>query len=1056
MSADRTHYIVRNFAKEERFKDRPYVVNWPHMRFYAEVPLHSPSGYVLGSYCVVDNQPRAEFGNDEVDALREIADAVAQHLENVRIVNCHRRAENLVKGLTKFVKDHADFDPADASSPAVVPNTNSNEKSIEADALSTEQYSSTDFTDQTSPIFPQSEQSEATSFFPPNPGISSATPSDETEIADALVPEESSTIDDGQKSLPRVSVTNESVAMSERVAMVFSRASVVLRDSMDLDGVLFLDACRSNSGVASAGEAGNWEPLPKTANPEFLVDSLPTPLDLPGVGSLSKESQRLCELLGYASSGSESNLLELEGGLTLTEDLLNAMIASFPAGQILNLDAGADCDDYLSPKVKSHDQNCETAHAAMNIIRHISRRLAKYLPGANSVLFFPLWDWNKSRWLAGTLVWTRTSDRALGMEELHYFRAFGDSIISEVSRIVWAFTEKSKSDFISSLSHELRSPLHGILASAELLHASPLEPTQRDMTKMVETCGLTLLDTMNHLLDFSKINNLTTLKSSNPDASQTDLTNLTTVFSLDVLVEEIADILYTGRRAPEMVTHLAGRVPSMTAHSDLMGRQASSDEMTVVIRIEELHTWRVQSVAGAWGRILMNLLGNSMKWTKVGFVEICLSKAKMQSDTRTVLAHLSVTDTGRGIAPDFLKHQLFSPFAQEDSLAEGVGLGLSIVHRLVTSLGGHINVQSELGIGTQVDVYVPVRVLEPGAAESRDGLISLQSQTSSGPVQVCLINFHRYPALREVPTGILSPEAKRKLSIQSSLGKIFMAQPGWQVTLAESVEKAHGDVAVMEEATFKEVLVDGRVPSGIFVKTGLMFFIVLCGRMPLFTSENLSGNVIYIPQPLRPRKIEEAMKVILDHLETCVHDATSTSETGFALSVRSQMSEAEASYSDTSKSSQVVISEVAVETTLADPLPESLVIASSKRPDDVNVLIVDDNDINLKILVTFLRKIGCSYDSASNGLIALDKYKESDRRFDFVLMDLSMPVMDGLVATRKIREYEKEQGLIPSRIMAITGVASASMQQQALAAGTDEYLVKPVSLHDLKKVMKLA
>jgi signal transduction histidine kinase len=85
------------------------------------------------------------------------------------------------------------------------------------------------------------------------------------------------------------------------------------------------------------------------------------------------------------------------------------------------------------------------------------------------------------------------------MEDLHYFQAFGDSLISEVSRIHWTASENSKFDFLSSVSHELRSPLHGILASAELLQDISLEPAHRDIVKMISTSGRTLLDTMNHL-----------------------------------------------------------------------------------------------------------------------------------------------------------------------------------------------------------------------------------------------------------------------------------------------------------------------------------------------------------------------------------------------------------------------------------------------------------------------------------------------------------------------------------------------------------------------------
>lgn len=133
---------------------------------------------------------------------------------------------------------------------------------------------------------------------------------------------------------------------------------------------------------------------------------------------------------------------------------------------------------------------------------------------------------------------------------------------------------------------------------------------------------------------------------------------------------------------------------------------------------------------------------------------------------------------------------------------------------------------------------------------------------------------------------------------------------------------------------------------------------------------------------------------------------------------------------------------------------------------------------SFQLISTFARKLGCSYESATNGLIALETYKTSEKRFDYVLMggcisplcsfslfcsfladsifsDLSMPVMDGVTSSSKIREFEKENRIPPSCIMAITGVASAEMQQQARSAGIDDYLVKPVSLQALRKVMKI-
>jgi CheY-like chemotaxis protein len=101
-----------------------------------------------------------------------------------------------------------------------------------------------------------------------------------------------------------------------------------------------------------------------------------------------------------------------------------------------------------------------------------------------------------------------------------------------------------------------------------------------------------------------------------------------------------------------------------------------------------------------------------------------------------------------------------------------------------------------------------------------------------------------------------------------------------------------------------------------------------------------------------------------------------------------------------------------------------------------------------------MKKLGWAYDSAADGLIALNKYKEAPHLYKFVLMDISMPVMDGIDSTKHIRAFEQQKSLAPVTILAITGVASAAMKKQALAAGMDNYLIKPLSLQQLRVTLK--
>ncbi|KAJ5185891.1 CheY-like superfamily [Penicillium cf. griseofulvum] len=1078
VTANRTRYIIRDFTLEDCFKDRPYVRDWPHMRFYAEVPLFSASGYVLGSYCIVDNKPWTDFGDDQVNDLQEVADAIGLHLENVRMRQAHIRTEKLVKGLTNFVKDHVDFDPEEAS------NHGRLQSSVNAANLVPHEIAATtadagDDSDITpvldAPLCPavqcvshKSGQSisstvagEESMFFLQDQGTTTEpsslysgfsdrplvlSPGEEKSMGEALKSGETAASQAIDQSFSQLSLT-ESKPIYERISSIYSRASVLLRDSMDLDGVAFLDACPTNFAFVPE-QPETYEPL-AAADPSFPAAPLPSPLGMPRAAS--PEFDLPCDTLSCAlklpSKGDNSGP---NNEPSIPQGLLHQMLKAFPQGQILSLDETIEEGDYLSTDhTSTFDSRLD--HSTHTCAKH----LAECLPGAKSALFLPLWDWNKSRWLSGVLVWTTSSFRALGLEELHYFKVFGDSLISEVSRIHWASTERSKFDFISSVSHELRSPLHGILASAELLHATTLSRSQEEMVTMIEKSGLTLLDTTNHMLEFCKVNNLRNTNTLNEITSGNDTANLVSDFNISHLVEEVADILYTGQRAPEQVSQLAKRMSSNKEATDSITKDSSTqNQMSIVIRVDQMDNWMIRSFPGAWRRIVMNLLGNAMKWTTAGFIEIALSKARDRSDSQSPLVRLSVTDTGRGIAPDFIKHKLFAPFSQEDPLSEGVGLGLSTVQQLVMSLGGHVNVRSELGVGTQADVYIPVQYL-PANLGPEDSLASSTTQPGTAPMHACLVGFNGYPDLTEAPTGILTVEGKRNLSIQSALANIFMTKMKWNISFANSIEEAHGQVIVIEQELLRRAMDENnqRV-SELAAQNGIDFFVVLSGNVPIIL-DSLSVNVIRVAQPFGPQKIYNAVETIMRWREIQIPTASPTPDTASWLmspQIQSENSSDSGSGSDihekgiSEHSSELMSSCKGLNTTTPRP-PSNQALA--------HVLIVDDNEINVKIMATFMRKINCSYDTAHNGLVALEKYKSSNFHYDFILMDISMPVMDGLVSTSKIREFEREHRLNPSCIMAVTGVSSTGFQDQAATAGINNYLIKPLSLRALRTLMNI-
>lgn len=263
VTANKSRYIILDFTKEDCFKDRPYVLEWPHMRFYAEVPLVSAAGYVLGSYCVVDDKPRDKFDDEEVAVLQEVSDAIAAHLENVRLVHVQRRAESLMKGLTSFVKEHPE--PTEAledghpmlSAFNLPQNTSTGSSGGGAELfrahsggqnaynISTLDNMSSATPEESSPVFSQEHQSR-----PTNPS-SWSNPSDRLNVrspGEEKLSEDSVEAEARRKGSVRMPLM-ESVPISKRISMIFDRASVLLRESMDLDGVVFLDASHSNSSL---------------------------------------------------------------------------------------------------------------------------------------------------------------------------------------------------------------------------------------------------------------------------------------------------------------------------------------------------------------------------------------------------------------------------------------------------------------------------------------------------------------------------------------------------------------------------------------------------------------------------------------------------------------------------------------------------------------------------------------------------------------------------------------------------------------------------------------
>jgi signal transduction histidine kinase/CheY-like chemotaxis protein len=1034
VSANKTRYIIRNFMDEEGYQERPYVAGWPFMRFYAEVPVRSPRGLVIGSYCVVDNKPRSEFSNQNVKVLEEIARSISQYLELIRMRLDYDRAVKLMTGLSSFVDNQRQA--ADAR-PRLPERTKSKQNRLK------------DVTDELNGIATAASATQAESFEQSIPQL-------QRESSEASTTESIKTED----------------TVASKVKQTFQRASNLIRESMDLDGCAFNDAYaigmvhRSNlnrpfqgnaqldsAAPASSGKDEEHSTLHHSHSNNNNNNNTPSSRhsQRSSESSCPSRAEPTCEILGYAEKAT--------GSLTpshpaLSAVLLQELIKRYPLGHIFNVDK-VELEDTASNHLHRRGSLHESPllRKKRSKILSESAQLFSLFPRACSIIFFPLHDSTKNQWCAACLGWTSSPRRGLQNAELTYLAAFSNSIIAELGRLEAEAMGQAKIDFVANISHELRSPLHGILASAELLQESSTGTNQTELISMVDSCGRTLLDTMNHLLDYAKINNFAKQKgngaNSAPGSNSHENLGLVTDLDLRALVEEVVEAMFTGytyqnRMAPEAL--VANGPHDSLDKISTNGKQP--EDVVVFLDIEERSKWVFSSEAGAWRRLIMNVFGNSLKYTSTGSIKIQLQADEMKDTSGRTMVHLSVSDTGKGISKDYLKHKLYSPFSQEDSLAVGAGLGLSIVQQIVVALGGTVDIESEIKVGTTVTISIPLKApaqsLEQPQTQSQQDSQSLQRFNG---VTVCLLDFGEHSAYGNEANGASLHQPSGKSVLKSSLMKFLHGIPGLNVRSTNIDSIVPADIYLAEEADLAKLIES----ESSLLQLHRHFENARLILLRTDTSQTVppEEGVVRLSQPFGPSKLKKALHICLDRRK-----AKMPLDLGRLLATK-PVSDNAATVAKLTNGLPPISKNLG-----EGPPAEAPSEDAGGRP---HLLLVDDNNINRKIMCSYMQKLKCSYATAADGLEAFEAYKRESaspervgkKAFDFVFMDLSMPVMDGLTATHEIRAYEKEHKILPTQVVALTGLASTKSRDEALANGVNMYLTKPVQLKVLKSVIGL-
>ncbi|KAK5995104.1 Hybrid signal transduction histidine kinase A [Cladobotryum mycophilum] len=1115
--------LVHDLTADSRFSSKPYCQFGESGQFYAAVPIRTLRGINIGSYCVTSSTKIESWDSQCVQSLRGISRAIAEHLETNRLKHAYRRNERMNRGLGSFIEGKSTL-----SGWQLGPNVTA--------FMDRAQYEGAlDATQQDIARQDQEDEEEegrVTSSIPPSESVlglrsnvmSTKRPDVASEV-NALRPVVRQSV--GYRSIDYSSsasshrVIEEPNLNANNTSLIFSRAANIIREAFEVAGCMFFDVT-----LGSYRAPATWKPFVGDPNAAAnTVSSTSSGSDDPAIKSPANPPDAICETLGFSTSDASSiNAATLghDQG-TMHRQFLAKLLRRYPNGKIFNFDvigelqtSGSSEDEagLAAPTEElssiQTDDGVDGGHSTATKRRRVDKRFSRIkegalihqvFPAARSVAFVPIWDSKRERWLAGGFVYTLTPTRVFTVEgELSFLKAFTKIMAAEVHSFETQQADQAKSDALGALSHELRSPLHGAILSTELLNYTELNVFQGNATHTIETCCRTLLDTIDHLLDYSKINTFAAKRKQEVNETSPRLRKRATSdqfgkkrlycnVRLDRLVEEVAESLFAGfnfqrisvrqiakqgSRSTYADTAAHNRLDSAKAMEQLSPTAHGEGEyelpmvkVLVYISIDPTCDWMFNLQPGAIRRIVMNLFGNSLKYTTSGAIRISLSQEVSSIKRRQGkrLVRLTVQDTGKGISEDYLRHNLFKPFLQEDELQPGTGLGLSLVKSIVSQLQGHITVESQVGAGTTINVTLPLEQASLPVELPKEDAVFEEQVHDLTRLRVWLSGFESWDNNARVGDGrrILEDICRHSLHLEL-------------ISVKEAKELAPDIVLWSDDALARDLEATShqfsKAPNVVICQDAMVTY----ERYTTQQSMGQEGVFEFISQPIGPRKLARAIHLAVKrwmglhkHLPPLNRPpAPNRSRSSFGMQQSTKEQTQDAAHPprrDLTMNSifpsiemPINVESLAPSTQTAPPeqgtVAESGVLVEPSEPiTREKILLVDDNHINLKVLSAYMGRLKHSYETATNGKEAVDKYLQHPYQFKCILMDISMPVMDGLEATRQIRAYEHTHHLPPAAILALTGLASDSTHQAALESGVDVFLTKPVRLKTLGEVL---